>query len=755
MLRSPESSVCTALTPLVRRPARMPAAAAPSRNAPGLRRANMRTSSRRSAGSRFCSQDENSSTLPDACSSRSRAGPGAPVLVPLARPRSSSAMEDRPWAAFCCWPIACSRTCVLPWCRRSCAWRLVTSATSLAWSAAVEATWLPASLAVWPTLAASFLVTSLVEDGESMLCVVPPLVVVAPLVVGGGSGALTECVIGSPRIGGGNLGPCSWSTRSFRAPARPCGLELSGMVRSVVSSTSRWLRARRGQPTRTPACDVLKRKIAFRDDHRRVSTEVVGPEGVAPGRLTRLVAGAEPLPPLLRGAVAEGVLVDRSVAQVALDEVVADAPRCVERTGDVVVVDLGDERIAGLVGHRLGMVGPGAGIAVGLQLQPHRPARRSGLPGRDLLVRAEQVLHVVGVLVGDHVGVDEQAALGAEAGLQVVEEAQVDVDQLVGGAVERPGAARRAAALRLHLAGEVHGVGGPVVRAEHAAPVVLDRVDVGDHRAVHRVVGVPAVVAGLLELAVVRLLTLAQAAQPAERRADVASATATEHLDQHHDQQPHEAEPAASDGQPPAAAHPAAAPSPVLHARRVQPAALAVPHRRKTSRSGADIRKRTSTEPCTRSCCGVSSSLGAPASKAAATPVTSPVNPARPARDIPASATSTSPTSSAPKAPAYSRARRTASSIAARRASSGARLSGRSRHQGPSTMTSSSSPSAVSRPPAASGRLRTRRVCTLATGVPGPWSYRSRWTDAAAVSAVSTASPAAATTRATSSDRAA
>ena len=42
------------------------------------------------------SQVENSSTLPDACSSRSRAGPGAPVLVPLARPRSSWASEDRP-----------------------------------------------------------------------------------------------------------------------------------------------------------------------------------------------------------------------------------------------------------------------------------------------------------------------------------------------------------------------------------------------------------------------------------------------------------------------------------------------------------------------------------------------------------------------------------------------------------------------------------------------------------------------------------
>ena len=45
---------------------------------------------------------------------------------------------------------------------------------------------------------------------------------------------------------------------------------------------------------------------------------------------------------------------------------------------------------------------------------------------------------MVGVLVGDDVGVDEQPALGAELLLQRVEEGQVDVDQLVGRAAEGP-----------------------------------------------------------------------------------------------------------------------------------------------------------------------------------------------------------------------------------------------------------------------------------------------------------------------------
>ena len=87
------------------------------------------------------------------------------------------------------------------------------------------------------------------------------------------------------------------------------------------------------------------------------------------------------------------------------------------------------------------MVGPGAGVAVGLQLEPDGAAVGPVSPGVTCAFGAEQVLHVVAVLVRDDVGVDEQPALRPELLLELVEEAEVDVDQLVGGAVEGPGAA--------------------------------------------------------------------------------------------------------------------------------------------------------------------------------------------------------------------------------------------------------------------------------------------------------------------------
>ena len=84
-----------------------------------------------------------------------------------------------------------------------------------------------------------------------------------------------------------------------------------------------------------------------------------------------------------------------------------------------------------------GVGGPDAGVAVGLQLEPHRAGRLALAVVADALVGAEQVLDVVAVLVGDHVGLGERAAAGAEARAQFVVEVEVDVDGLVGGAVER------------------------------------------------------------------------------------------------------------------------------------------------------------------------------------------------------------------------------------------------------------------------------------------------------------------------------
>ena len=84
---------------------------------------------------------------------------------------------------------------------------------------------------------------------------------------------------------------------------------------------------------------------------------------------------------------------------------------------------------------------------------PQTPARQSacssvaygaapgaGVPA--LLEEAEQVLDVVPVLVRDDVHLRERAALGPESRLEVVVEAEIEVDRLVERAVERPDRAR-------------------------------------------------------------------------------------------------------------------------------------------------------------------------------------------------------------------------------------------------------------------------------------------------------------------------
>ena len=87
------------------------------------------------------------------------------------------------------------------------------------------------------------------------------------------------------------------------------------------------------------------------------------------------------------------------------------------------------------------------------------------------------------VLVREHVRLRERPALGAEARLELVEEAEVDVDLLVGGAVERPDLRARVAAARLHRVRVEDRLRGRVA-AHGAVPVGLDAVDVGDDPAV-------------------------------------------------------------------------------------------------------------------------------------------------------------------------------------------------------------------------------------------------------------------------------
>jgi hypothetical protein len=112
-----------------------------------------------------------------------------------------------------------------------------------------------------------------------------------------------------------------------------------------------------------------------------------------------------------------------------LDAVVAHRGGGVEAVRDVGLRDALDQRGVDRVRR------PHPGEAVGLQLEPHRSRRRALPIVPDLLVVPQQVLHVVAVLVGQHVRLGEVSAVGAEARAQLVVEPEVEVRPLVGGAV--------------------------------------------------------------------------------------------------------------------------------------------------------------------------------------------------------------------------------------------------------------------------------------------------------------------------------
>src|SRR4029079_6466946 len=126
------------------------------------------------------------------------------------------------------------------------------------------------------------------------------------------------------------------------------------------------------------------------------------------------------------------------------------------------------------------MARPDAGVAVGLQLGPDGAAL-GALRLRPLYERAQQVLHVVAVLVREHVRLGERPASRPESRLELVEEAEVDVDVLVYPAVKGTDVGRRLAAAGARRAGEEDRCRGNVLTAgEGARPVRLDAVDVAD-----------------------------------------------------------------------------------------------------------------------------------------------------------------------------------------------------------------------------------------------------------------------------------
>src|SRR3954454_14842347 len=122
-----------------------------------------------------------------------------------------------------------------------------------------------------------------------------------------------------------------------------------------------------------------------------------GAEGVAGVGVSGAIAGREPLLPLSGRAVRPRLRVDLSL-ELLLEAVVADRGCGVEPVGDVGLRQLGDVTRA----HRT--VRPYAGEAIGLQLEVDTPAFRPGDSLADPAHGAEQVLHVVAVLVRDDVG---------------------------------------------------------------------------------------------------------------------------------------------------------------------------------------------------------------------------------------------------------------------------------------------------------------------------------------------------------------
>ena len=77
------------------------------------------------------------------------------------------------------------------------------------------------------------------------------------------------------------------------------------------------------------------------------------------------------------------------------------------------------------------------------------------LQGVDLVAGPQQVLNVMPDLVGDHVSLGE-IARGLELLFQLLKEAKVEVDLLIGRAVKRPDGRAGVAAGRSHSVSEEH-----------------------------------------------------------------------------------------------------------------------------------------------------------------------------------------------------------------------------------------------------------------------------------------------------------
>src|SRR5215213_2502182 len=223
------------------------------------------------------------------------------------------------------------------------------------------------------------------------------------------------CVRSGPRPPG--------TTRRGPTAARAAWLSLLSQVASAVRAGPAIRPCAAGYSRRSPYQPIFTSVYPKGSDISR--------ERVAGGRVARVEALAEPARPLRGGAVREGLGAD-AARRLGLDAVVADRARGGQALLEVALLEQ-----PALVGR----VRPHAGEAVGLELlaDGERVALvRVPADGVvDLIADPRQGLHVVAHLVREHVGLRE-VARRVEARGQLAEEAEVDVDLAVGGAVERP-----------------------------------------------------------------------------------------------------------------------------------------------------------------------------------------------------------------------------------------------------------------------------------------------------------------------------
>ena len=155
---------------------------------------------------------------------------------------------------------------------------------------------------------------------------------------------------------------------------------------------------------------------------------------------------------------------------------------------------------------------------------------------------------MVAVLVGDDVPLGERAALGVEPRMELVEEAQIDVDGHVGRAVERSDLGRRRAAAGVDAVREDDRLGrliGLALLRELVLPVRLDAVDEADDPAVRALVRLGAGLAFLCRLRADRAVRGTTAGW-----GEVGGVAAEQQVDDGDD----EPDPAAADREPAAAA---------------------------------------------------------------------------------------------------------------------------------------------------------------------------------------------------------